>query len=109
MFDGSQRCSRLDPRPGKIEQIIDEYWLGFEHVKSPAAKAAALPDEHAVVAALWHFDLGGDREGLVEHARRGSERHASDGSYVGKLVASGHDARARQDERVSAEASSGKT
>ena len=48
--------------------------------------------------AFGHLDIGRDREGLVEDARRGCLRDADDRLGVGERGAACHDAGARKDE-----------
>ena len=44
-------------------------------IEGPAAEPAALRDQRAVAAALWHFDLGGDRLGTVLHVDECALQH----------------------------------
>src|SRR5262249_15013191 len=53
------------------EEVVDERRLAIADVEAVAAFQPALRYDHALDAGLRHFDVGDQRPGLVEDARRG--------------------------------------
>src|SRR3990172_1018827 len=69
-----ERVLSLPAEPLDVDVVVDEHRLALEEIEADAAEPPAVGHEHPFGAALGNLDLGGDRVGAVEEARRAALR-----------------------------------
>lgn len=75
------RCKRLFALPldaFQLDHVPGESRDALEQIEAVTGEPATVGHQHAFSATLWDLDLGGDRVGAIEQARRRAgirERH----------------------------------
>src|SRR5271157_5890090 len=84
MLAGGQYIRSLPTGPLEVKQVVCEYRLALQQIQPIPDKSSPLVNDHALSAALRHFDVGGNGVGGVEQARLVAVRYADDRAGIGE-------------------------
>src|SRR5262249_15576955 len=84
----------------QVDEVPEENRLTLQQIEAVAAETTTLSDQHTFGAALRNLDLGLEVVRGVEERRRVAVRRARERLRPGEDVATGGDARLRNDEAL---------